>query len=331
MHSWSPTLWSWQSGGAASLMRCCIIPIAAAKADSSGRRNELFVGRSKKLVKCLCGRSPFERLARSCIEGGGHGGEFIGTVYAQVCALWKILTQQTIGVLVGGTLPWALRIAEVDLQTCIDLQARMLSHLRSLIPGQRSSQLLGQGGDRARDCLANSFGSMACERRTILYLGFPTVTCHARQVQQHGEPSRALDQRSDGRAAKTQNEITLPMSGHRTVGDFYRALANHDLGRYEVLASPTCARSRHSEHPAGAQTGCQFAAERASTLDEQGLIDSLVADAHRGVVRKVDRQAASDLLRAPGTRPSAILPPSMPSPFPTYGRAMNTCSSKLLM
>src|SRR5829696_2873060 len=80
---------------------------------------------------------------------------------------------------------------------------------------------------------------------------------------------------------------------------------------------------RHSEHPAGAQTGCQFATERASTLDEQRLVDSLVADAHRGVVRKVDRQAASDLLRAPGTRPSAILPPSMPSPFPTYGRAMN--------
>ena len=135
----------------------------------------------------------------------------------------------------------------------------MLSHLGSLVPSQRSSQLLGQGGDRARDCLAYSFGSMAGERRTILYASFLTVTYHARQVQQHGEPRRALDQGSDGGAAKTENEITLPVPRHRTVGDFYRPLANHDLGRYEVLASPTRARSRHSKHPPGAQTGCQFA------------------------------------------------------------------------
>jgi hypothetical protein len=58
----------------------------------------------------------------------------------------------------------------------------------------------------------------------------------------------ALDQCSDGGAAKTKNEITLPVSWHCTVGDFYRPLTNHDLGRYEVLTCPTGARSRHSEH-----------------------------------------------------------------------------------
>src|SRR5258708_29652105 len=83
----------------------------------------------------------------------------------------------------GCTLPWALRIAEVDLQTCIDLQARVLCHLGTLVPSQRSSQLLGQGGDGARNCVAYSFGSMAGERRTILHAGFLTVTCHSRQVQ----------------------------------------------------------------------------------------------------------------------------------------------------
>ena len=45
---------------------------AAAKAESSGRRNGL-VGRSEKFVKCLCGRLPFECLARPCIEGCRHG------------------------------------------------------------------------------------------------------------------------------------------------------------------------------------------------------------------------------------------------------------------
>src|SRR5215203_2006394 len=105
----------------------------------------------------------------------------------------------------------------------------MLRHLCSLVPSQRSSQLLGQGGDRTCDCLAYSFGSMAGERRTIFYASFLPVTDHARQVQQHGEPRRALDQCSDSGAAKTKNEITFPVSWHRTVGDFYRALANHDL------------------------------------------------------------------------------------------------------
>src|SRR4030081_3037856 len=43
-------------------------------AESSGRRNGL-VGRSEKFVKCLCGRFPFECLARPCIEGCRHGGD----------------------------------------------------------------------------------------------------------------------------------------------------------------------------------------------------------------------------------------------------------------
>src|SRR3977135_4637936 len=81
--------------------------------------------------------------------------------------------------------------------------------------------------------------------------------------------------------------------------------------------------SRHSKHTAGSQTGRQFATQRASTLDEQGLVDSLMADAHGDVIREVDRQASSDLLWTPGTRPSAILPPSVASPFPRYGRARN--------
>ena len=60
--------------------------------------------------------------------------------------------------------------------------------------------------------------------------GFLTVTYHSRQVQQHREPRRALDKCSNGGAAKTENEITFPMSRHCTVGDFYWALADHDLG-----------------------------------------------------------------------------------------------------
>src|SRR3954467_3108012 len=56
-----------------------------------------------------------------------------------------------IGVLVRAALPGTVGIAEVDAKPGVDPQVGMLGHLRPLIPGQRSSQLLGQGGDRARD------------------------------------------------------------------------------------------------------------------------------------------------------------------------------------
>src|SRR3712207_3899913 len=61
----------------------------------------------------------------------------------------------------------------------------------------------------------------------------------------------------------------------------------------------------------------------ASALNEQRLIDSLVADAHGLIVRQVDRKATGDLLRAPGARPSPVLPPSAPTAFPGHGRARN--------
>ena len=62
--------------------------------------------------------------------------------------------------------------------------------------------------------------------------------------------------------------------------------------------------------------GRQFAAQRASTLNEQRLINGFMADAHGRVVREVHRQATGDLLRAPGVCPSPVLPWSVPTAFP---------------
>jgi hypothetical protein len=53
-------------------------------------------------------------------------------------------------------------------------------------------------------------------------------------------------------------------------------------------------------------------------------------DAHGDVFREVDRQASSDLLRAPSTRPPAILSLSMSSPFPKYGGARNRNAARSL-
>src|SRR4051812_47591957 len=84
----------------------------------------------------------------SCTGGGVH-----------TCP-WEVLPQQPVGVLVRAALPGAVRVAEGDRHASIDPQLRVLAQLRSLIPGQRASQLLGQGGDRARDGVAHRLSPM---------------------------------------------------------------------------------------------------------------------------------------------------------------------------
>ena len=59
--------------------------------------------------------------------------------------------------------------AEVDLHARVDLQACVLSHLSSLIPSQRPTQLLRQGDDRARDGVAHRIGTMSSEGGSVLH------------------------------------------------------------------------------------------------------------------------------------------------------------------
>src|SRR3954447_8551384 len=113
------------------------------KVDSSGRRNTAYVSCSEELVQSLGRGSPAQGLSRPAVEGDRHSGELLGAVHAEVGALWKVLPQQPVGVLVRATLPGAVGIAEVDRHASLDPQLRVLGHLRSLIPRQRSSQLFG--------------------------------------------------------------------------------------------------------------------------------------------------------------------------------------------
>src|SRR5215213_1839265 len=108
----------------------------ATMADSSGRRNMDSVDLPQPFVKRLCRGFPAQRLSRSCIEGGCHGSNLLGAVRTQISAFREVLTQQPVRVLVGATLPWAVRIAEVDLDARINLETSMLSHLGALIPRQ---------------------------------------------------------------------------------------------------------------------------------------------------------------------------------------------------
>src|SRR6516165_9733543 len=99
-------------------------------------------------------------------------------MHAEIGAFWKILAQQPVGVLVGAALPWAVRIAEINLHASIDLQAGVLSHLGALIPSQRSTQLLRQGDDRACNGVAYRLGAVSGECGSVLHTNLVSVVRH---------------------------------------------------------------------------------------------------------------------------------------------------------
>jgi len=106
--------------------------------------------------------SPAEGLARSAVQCGGDGREVARAVPGEVGALREVLTQQAVGVLVGAALPWALWVAEVDLQAGVEPQPFVLGHLGALVPGQRAAQLLRERRDRF--AARSRRGSHSCDR-----------------------------------------------------------------------------------------------------------------------------------------------------------------------
>jgi hypothetical protein len=89
-------------------------------ASSTDRRNTL--------VKSFRRGLETQRLARTLVQLARHGIQLRLRVYRQVGPFGKILSQQTIGVLVGTPLPRALRVAEVHLDVSRQGEASQLRH-----------------------------------------------------------------------------------------------------------------------------------------------------------------------------------------------------------
>ena len=115
------------------------------------------------------------------------------------------------------------------------------------------------------------------------------------------------------------------MSRNGSVLHLGGALTDHRLRLDEWLSTFAATGPRDAQCSAGAQTCCQFSAQRASTLDVQRLVDRLMGDPHRLITRKLYPKPMSDLLRAPRSGPSSVLSfavsPTTPSPhgWPVYG------------
>ena len=96
------------------------------------------------------------------------------------------------------------------------------------------------------------------------------VARHRREVQQHREPRRALDEGADRRTPEPEDEIPLPVPRNRAVICLSRALADHHLQGDEGLALP--ARARHGSGGGVYLWESREAAERMYTADWKKMI-----------------------------------------------------------
>ena len=81
------------------------------------------------------------------------------------------------------------------------------------------------------------------------------------------------------------------MTWNRAVVGFGGALADHDLGRDEAIATPARSCSRDAQGSPCSQARDELAPEGTSTLHVEGLVDRLMGDAHGLIIREVDFEA----------------------------------------
>src|SRR5215831_7930375 len=104
--------------------------------------------------RCNTGTKSFGRgleaqsLAGPFIELPSHSVELRLLVHCQIRSLGEVLPQQAVGVLIGSTLPRALRITEVDVDFGRQGKPPMIGKLLAPVPSQGPVQLV-----RYRRCL----------------------------------------------------------------------------------------------------------------------------------------------------------------------------------
>jgi hypothetical protein len=67
---------------------------------------------------------------------------------------------------------------------------------------------------------------MPCERRPVLVAWLLPVLWKRRKMQQHREPRRSLDERSNGGTGKAEDEIAFPVTRYGTILDGSRTLTD---------------------------------------------------------------------------------------------------------
>src|ERR1700687_5140215 len=100
-------------------------------------------GRCNTGVKSLRGGFELQGLSWPFIELTGHFVQMGLRVHRQVGSLRKVLSQQTVGVLIGSALPRTLRITEVNVDVGCQRKSSMIRKFLAPVPGQGLIQLIG--------------------------------------------------------------------------------------------------------------------------------------------------------------------------------------------
>ena len=79
-------------------------------------------------VECFGGGLPAEGFTGSTVQSCGDSVQVASGVSAEVGAFGEVLSEETVGVLVGTTLPWCLGVAEVDVQVGFYSELGVLGH-----------------------------------------------------------------------------------------------------------------------------------------------------------------------------------------------------------
>src|SRR3954451_2300434 len=102
-------------------------PVRSQVAGSTGRRN---TG-----IKSLCWRFKLQGLAGSLFYLTSHFVQMGLRMHRQVGALWKVLPQQAIRILVRAALPRTLRITKIDVDFGRQRKATVLRKFLAPVPG----------------------------------------------------------------------------------------------------------------------------------------------------------------------------------------------------
>lgn len=240
------------------------------------------------------GRSKVEAFSGACVQAMGDDVQLALGVARQVRPFGEVLAQQPIGVLVGPTLPGAVRIGKEDLDREPLGQPLVLGHLFPPIIGQRFPQQRGHVPQLLRKALA----------------GTPRI----RPVQpcQEDQARRSLHQGADGRAiASALDQVALPVAGNRAGGHVGGALGNRrHVG--EVAPSIGPPRPRPARLARLTQRGQQFAPQGSPWQHIQRRIDGLCREVFAHVVRILASEASSNLFGRAAL--SQVCPDVLPQP-----------------
>ena len=99
------------------------------------------------------GRSYYQPLARTVVDFVGNGIELLLAIDRQVCALWQVLAHQPDHVLIGATLPGAMRVAKVHRNARFLTELFVHRQLPTLVVGHTLAQRWGNAHQFVREAL----------------------------------------------------------------------------------------------------------------------------------------------------------------------------------